>query len=97
LKSKIVNLQDDKSRSRKRIGIAVIAFIYGVLISFFKNIINRIKYNYIRTMVYSYISVNIIVLSVLYGDTNHLVLRTFSFIFSSILFILIYNLKTNYK
>ncbi len=78
------------------LGIIIISIIFGTTISFLNYFINKIKQNNIKILLYSYIALNIVVLSVLYGDINHIVLRSFSLIFSFLFFVFIYNIRTSY-
>lgn len=78
------------------LGIIIISVIFGITISLLNYFINKINQNNIKNLLYSCAAIDIVVLSVLYGDINHIVLRSFSLIFSFLFFLFIYNIRTTY-
>ncbi|WP_427337954.1 O-antigen polymerase [Caloranaerobacter sp. DY30410] len=77
------------------LGIVLVGLIWGVLLFFLERLINCIPVKSVKTVLYSYMILNVVVLSVLYGDPKHIIVRNFDTIMG--LIILWFVSKIRYK
>lgn len=79
------------------IGILFIGIIFGCFLFFLEKRIDKLPVKGVKSVIYANVVLNIAVFSVLYGDTQHIIIRNFPLIGGSLLiwFILKFNIKRN--
>ena len=62
------------------IGVVIVGLLWGGLLYFLENLCGRIPLNGVRQLIYANLVLNVALLSVLYGDPQHIVIRNFAMI-----------------
>ena len=74
-------------------GVIVVGIMWGLILVWIQNKINRIHSKGIRMILLGNVILNVIVLSVLYGDPLHIITRNFGLIAGMIILSLVNRIK----
>jgi hypothetical protein len=75
------------------IGIVIVGFLWGGLLFYLETLCRKIHLNGVRQLIYANLVLNVAILSVLYGDPQHIVIRNFAIIVGIIFMMIIMKFK----
>ena len=75
------------------LGILVVGFLWGVTLYIIQRLINKIPVNSIKSVISANLILNVPILSVMYGDPQHIIVRCFNMIAAFLLLSLTLKIK----